>query len=240
MRQYSAYLKRMSRHFLRGNYGFLAAALICAALLSAVVNSIPSALFETSDNLPLYLSQLLISFMISVLTAMLMDGITKMTLSVSRGQQISFGDLFYAFTHQADHFLVVELVLTGISSLVHIPILYMEYLSRQEIITAFQYNLFGLCWGIAEWVLVILLTLCIRLAVFLLLDRPDLSPLTALRQSALLLRGSKGKLLYLEFSFAGMYILGILSCIIGFLWIIPYYETSFAFFYRDVINDLHE
>ena len=237
MRRHSVYLKGLARHFLQGNYGFFAVSLLCASLLTSSVSSIPSALFQTADNLPMYLTQLLIAFMISVLSGMLTDGLTKIALSVSRNQKAAFSDLFFAFTHQADHFLLVELILMGITSLLHIPALYMEYLARQEVLTSLQYNLFSLAWGAAEIILAILLTLGFRLAVFLLLDQPEMSPLGALRQSMQLLRGWKKKLLYLEFSFSGMYLLGLLSVGIGFFWITPYYETTFAFFYREVTGE---
>ena len=238
MSRYSAYLKRTARHFLRGNYGFFALALLCAALLSAIAAAVPQALFRRAENLPLYLSQLLIAFMISVLAGMLTDGLSRIALSVSREEEPSIRDLFFAFTHQADHFLVIELLLTGISGALHIPVLVMEVLARQELVSSLQFDLFSAVWGILEIVLAILLTLWFRLSVFLLLDHPEMSPVEAVRQSAALLKGRKKQFLYLEFSFTGMYLLCVLSAGIGFFWITPYYETTFALFYREVRGEI--
>ena len=72
------------------------------------------------------------------------------------------------------------------------------------------------------------------LSIYLLMDYESLSAGDSLKQSAALMRGRKGRYLYLRFSFLGMYLLGILSLFIGFLWIIPYQETALAQFYLEI------
>ena len=238
MRQYSAYLKRMARSVLKCKYGLFIAFLILVMLVSAIAESIPSTLFGAPSSLPLFLSQLLVSFMISVLVNMLNVGLAKLALTLSRRQRPSFGDIFYAFTHQADHFLIIELILTGIATLFQLPIFYLNHLADQKILSVLNYNLLFWAWNIISMLLTIIVTLWFALSVYLLIDNPQLRPMDALRDSALLMRGLKGRLFYLRISFAGMYLLGVASCMLGFLWILPYQETTLAMFYRDVRHEI--
>ena len=238
MRQYSAYLKRMARSALKGKYGLFIAFLILVMLVSAIAESIPSSLFGAPSSLPLFLSQLLVSFMISVLVNMLNVGLAKLALTISRAQQADFGDIFYAFTHQADHFLIIELILTAIATLFQLPVLYLNHLADQKILSVLSYNLLFWAWNIIAMVLTIIVTLWFALSIYLLIDNSELRPMAALRESSLLMRGLKGRLFYLRISFAGMYLLGAASCMLGFLWILPYQETTLAMFYRDVRHEI--
>lgn len=69
---------------------------------------------------------------------------------------------------------------------------------------------------------------------FLLVDRPDLTPLQCIKLSDEMMKGHKFDLFFLYLSFIGWFLLGILTLGIGFLWLQPYVETSFAAFYNDV------
>jgi len=69
---------------------------------------------------------------------------------------------------------------------------------------------------------------------FVLQDHPELSPKEALNKSRLMMRGHKGDLFILWFSFFGWWILGIMTLGIGFLWIQPYWNTAIAHFYEDI------
>ena len=238
MNRYSAYLKRMARSALKGKYGLYIVSLIVIMLISGITESIPSSLFGTPTNVLLFISQLLVSFMLSVLVNMLNIGLTKLALSICRRQPFSFRDLFYAFTHQTDQFLILEIILTAIATLFQLPVLYLNYLVTQEILSYMTYNLIFWIWNFAAMFFTMLVTLWFALSVYLLIDMPELSPLMALRQSALLMRGLKRRLFYLQLSFTGMYLLGIVSCGIGFLWILPYQETAMAMFYLDVRHEL--
>ncbi|MBQ3722269.1 MAG: DUF975 family protein [Bacteroidales bacterium] len=69
---------------------------------------------------------------------------------------------------------------------------------------------------------------------FLLVDCPDLSPLQCIKLSDRMMKGHKFDLFYLYLSFIGWFLLGLLTLGIGYLWLTPYVETSFASFYLDV------
>lgn len=69
---------------------------------------------------------------------------------------------------------------------------------------------------------------------FLLVENPKMEGLEALRQSKALMKGNRLKLFYLFWRFFGWCLLGLLTLGIGFLWIMPYMQTTLAGFYDDL------
>jgi uncharacterized membrane protein len=62
----------------------------------------------------------------------------------------------------------------------------------------------------------------------------------ALRRSQHMMKGMKWKLFCLYLRFTGWIILGVLSCMIGFLWVGPYMAASMALFYDDIRGRLSQ
>jgi uncharacterized membrane protein len=69
---------------------------------------------------------------------------------------------------------------------------------------------------------------------YILADNPGMEGLTAITHSKELMMGKKWKLFCLGCRFIGWFLLGVLSLGIGFLWIIPYFQTSVTIFYEDL------
>jgi len=69
---------------------------------------------------------------------------------------------------------------------------------------------------------------------FILSDHPDLSVTAVLSRSREMMVGYRWKRVCLDARFIGWFLLGILTCFIGFLWIGPYLETAHALFYEDI------
>ncbi len=67
----------------------------------------------------------------------------------------------------------------------------------------------------------------------ILADRPSTGAVAALRRSVQIMRGRKWKLFCLMFRFFGWSLLAMLTCGIGFLWVIPYMCASYTAFYED-------
>ena len=65
-------------------------------------------------------------------------------------------------------------------------------------------------------------------------DDPSCGPFTAIRCSVRLTRDRKWKLFCFFWRFLGWYLLCLLTCGIGFLWLIPYMATATATFYDDL------
>ena len=73
---------------------------------------------------------------------------------------------------------------------------------------------------------------------YILIDDPQISIRDAVRKSQRMMSGQKFNLFYLQLSFIGWWILSIMTGGIGFLWLIPYYTTSMAAFYRNLRDNI--
>lgn len=67
-------------------------------------------------------------------------------------------------------------------------------------------------------------------------DRPELSPMEALKESHRLMKGHRWQLFCLTLSFIGWALLGALCFGIGSLWATAYLETATAVFYDELVN----
>lgn len=71
---------------------------------------------------------------------------------------------------------------------------------------------------------------------FILLDNPELDADSAIHKSRMLMQNHKWDLFCLDLSFIGWFILCILTCGIGFLWLSPYVKMTHAAFYDQLVN----
>lgn len=72
---------------------------------------------------------------------------------------------------------------------------------------------------------------------FILNDNPELSANEAIDRSRAMMKGHKFDLFYLYLSFLGWFLLALLTCGIGFLWLVPYVEGAVASFYQDRLEE---
>ena len=69
---------------------------------------------------------------------------------------------------------------------------------------------------------------------YILIEHPEMSVNKAIDESIYLMDGHKFDYFYLGLSFIGWIILSIMSFGIGFIWLIPYMQTTMAAFYADL------
>ena len=69
---------------------------------------------------------------------------------------------------------------------------------------------------------------------YLLIDNPQLSPVDLIARSKELMTGKKWRLFKLDMSFAGWYLLSLLTGGILLLFVVPYHQTARAAFYEDI------
>lgn len=86
----------------------------------------------------------------------------------------------------------------------------------------------------------IIFGLAYELVPFIIRDTPSISATEALRTSRIMMRGHKWELFVLNLTFLGWVLLCILTCGIGFLWLMPYVSTAKAHFYEDVKAEYEE
>ena len=184
-------LMQKARTTLKGNWGIAIGATVVFVLISAIAGS------------PKYLK--IIGLIIS---GPLTVGYYKMFLSLIRGQEVRFGQLFEGFNSFLNALGAYLLMLIFI-------ILWSLLLIVPGIIAAFSYSL----------------------TYFIIADNPDIDAFAALKKSKAMMLGHKWKLFYLTCRFIWWFLLGIITLGIGFLWIGPYMLASFSLFYQDLLDN---
>jgi uncharacterized membrane protein len=146
-----------------------------------------------------------------LLTGPLTLGLTMFSLSVSRNQDISFDKLFKGFDNFGTAFLAYLLQVVFV-------ILWSLLLIVPGIIAAISYSM----------------------TFFIIADNPGIGANEAIDKSKAMMQGYKMKYFLLALGFIGWGILCILTLGIGFLWLIPYMNISYAKFYEDLKGELSE
>lgn len=114
-----------------------------------------------------------------------------------------------------------------------------------DVFFGFVYFFKGIALFIAKWIAIIfslallivpgvILFYSYSMAFFILAENPKMKVTQALKESRKLMRKNKFRLFKLQMSYFGWFVLCILSAGIGFLWFLPYYQTSKAKFYDDL------
>ncbi|MFW6254395.1 MAG: DUF975 family protein [Chitinivibrionales bacterium] len=140
-----------------------------------------------------------------IVTGPLVFGLTMYFLRLSRKQPVEIKDLFFGFTRFG-----------------------------QTLVTYLLMVLFIILWSLLLIIPGIIAALSYGMTFYLLIDKPDLKPMDALKRSKEMMYGHKMDFFMLVLSFIGWALLSALTLGIGFLWLTPYIQVSVALFYQDV------
>ena len=89
------------------------------------------------------------------------------------------------------------------------------------------------------WSMLLLIPGCIKaysyaMTPFILKDNPEMKNNAAIEESMRMMDGHKLELFLLDLSFIGWALLSLLTCGIGFLWLVPYMNMARVNFYEDL------
>lgn len=237
MKRTSRELKALAREALRGHYATLIGATVLLGIFTSILGGIPQIFIRNSQTTSALILEFVVSLIVGVLTYLLQLGIIAMILHMIRGQYFSVGELFYAFQHHPDRFIIVGLIEIGISTVLELPATICSYSTgKGDIGLVLLTSLLLLVSAIVSFIILLGFALCEPL----LIDNDDLGAIDAIRQSFALMHGNKGRYFYIQLSFFGLALLAILSCGIGMLWLTPYMITTQVFFYMDVCGELDQ
>ena len=139
------------------------------------------------------------------ITGPLMGGLAIFFLAISRKQEAKIDQLFQGFNNFGKFLGAYWLMILFI-------FLWSLLLFIPGIIAAYGYSLIF----------------------FILADEPSIGISEALKKSKAMMMGNKWKYFCLSLRFFGWLILSVFSFGIGFLWLFPYIQVSFAKFYDDL------
>ena len=111
---------------------------------------------------------------------------------------------------------------------------YNKELFSRVLTTTLLYYVYVLLWS-----LLLLIPGCIKsysyaMTPYILKDNPEMKNNAAIEESMRMMDGHKLELFLLDLSFIGWAILSILTCCIGFLWLVPYMNMARVNFFEDL------
>lgn len=234
----SAELKASAREHLLGHYGtVIGAFLIVAAITSAVTLAV--SLIVDINTIPGTVIYYAIMFLVSVLTGLFSSGSAYLYLKLICGRPVSVGDLFYGFQLCPDKAIIIQAWITLITYLSSLPQIILNCLILANITNTDKILRYMLPYALSmilSGVVSVMLSLFYAQTYFLLHDFPQYTAKELLQKSRRLMVHHKGRLFYLYVSFLPLMLLGLLSCGLAMLWIIPYMAATEAEFYLDLIQ----
>lgn len=251
MTQYSRcyQLKDKAKDMLRGKYRPAMYLCVLSTLISMsarlfvddCMQPLLSAVSGLSDELtpwsllPSFFLSSAASFLLTTLLGIFRLGTALFFLNMACGQPCSLGDLFYGFrqvnaakaaTISAAQALVE---LAGLIAFRFFLNCYSRTHSPDWLLAAVAALAVGSC-------IMIPMTLSLALSFYLMLDFPDKSAKELMHSSVRIMKGHKKRLFLMELSFMPLMALGLCSFYIGFLWIMPYVQMTYAYFFLDTMK----
>ena len=145
-----------------------------------------------------------VSILVSLLSVLLNAGYYRYHLAVRRGEEVPYLGLFDGFSFAG------KLILLALVQYIFIFLWTLLFIVP-GIIAAYRY----------------------RLALYLLLDHPEMSAMDCIRESKRIMSGNKGQLFVLDLSFIGWWILAGIPIVGLFVrvWVVPYTQMTYALYY---------
>lgn len=250
MNQYlsSASLKTLAKGQLLGKYGTVIGATILMQLCTLPISMAISFLIGT-DTVISVLIYSIAYFLFQLFIGFFLAGQSFIYLKAACGQRPEISDLFHCFKGDTSKVIHLQAVLGGVSVLCSLPAMIigvftnqsLQFLSTDEIsagIIPVNPTLFLIyvIFYLAGTIVSIYVNLMLSQAFYMMLDFPEYTASQLLKMSIRLMKGSKGRLFYIQLSFIPLILLSFLSCGISLLWVHPYMQATYANFYLDLIK----
>jgi len=230
----SSQLKALSRGQLKGRYAVAVGATFLTNLISLIVSLLVT-VFAKSDSTASIIIYYLITFIISLLTAVLGIGLVKFFLKLVKNETYQVSDIFWGFQSHPDKVILITIILTLVFLVCLIPgmgLLFVYAVTYSRIV--FVLAMLAVIAGI---VAMIIIGITYSQVGCIIADNSEYSVLEIMRTSKEMMKGQKGRYFYLQISFIGWYVLSLFSCGIALLWIEPYRLCTNVYFYTDLIKE---
>ncbi len=229
----SAELKARAKSQLLGKYGTLIPMILVVEAIMSVLTSMTSAGMGPHKTWELVL-QFVITLALQVFAGILVAGQAYVYLNVACGGNVRLGDVFYVFKNKPDRAILIQLFQLILMLICFLPCLICLgiFAATDSMVLLLPLSI-TLCIGMAAGVIVLLQY---SQSYYVMLDFPELSARECLRFSREIMKGNKGRRFYLEISFIPLGLLGILSCCVGLLFLIPYMNTTYTNFYLELMS----
>lgn len=224
-----AELKGIARDKMLGNYGTAIGAFLFIRFI--IITGMMLASYVAGNNMFI---NLVIVFALMLLEGIFVYGELAIYLKISVGMKAEAGDIFSAFKGSADKAIRARMVLAIIVYGAFFVGAGMEYVvgllnigSASLVMTVGWIVIAAVC---------IYFLLTYSQIIYYLQDFSDITVLEACRRSRKLMDGNKLTLLGMCISFIPMYIVGVISMMIGLYFVHPYVKMTLTEFYLDRVR----
>lgn len=233
MKAKSSQLKASARGHLTGRYALP----IIAYMLARMIINIPSLMISYTVNPATISGSLLdnaVSVILSVIMTIFLVGQNHICLKYARSsERLPMAEMWYGFKGRADE-IIIAYFLIFIRYLAYgVPFILTFVLFTIQP-DSLPVKLLLMASLIFMAVMYIKVELDYALVYFLIIDHPQERPGQLLVRSKQLMSGNRGRLFYIQLSFIGMYILGLLSFGLAMFWIYPYVRMTMTEFYLEL------
>lgn len=208
-------------------------------MIALMTYTIPASLNQSvalpNNSFKMFVIDEVIALVLSLITNLFTTGFVYVCMQISYGKKVSVGDTFYVFKHNPDKILILSFIMTVISVIFTLPSMLLQYMQPINE-SGRNFLIWSVCY-VFGMVASIIVGLIFGMCYMIFLDDCERPVLECLSMSYKMMRGNKWRLFCLQLSFIGYIILGIFSVGIGYLWLVPYMNTSLVNFYRDLKGD---
>lgn len=230
----SAQLKSLAKGQLLGKYSTTIGAIVLSEVIMLVLSFVLTMFLSTGTAFGLILNYI-IRFLVGLFSGVFAAGSAYIYLNICCKRPVKASDIFYGFTQHPDKALLLQLILSAITSAALLP---SDIISHFFLRTNQQDYIFPLCiLLIIGSIISVYFSLVFSQVYYLLLDFPDYTVKQILHLGKSIMKGHKARLFYITISFLPLYLLGLLSCGIGILWVMPYVNATMANFYLDLMKN---
>jgi uncharacterized membrane protein len=182
-----------------------------------------------------FITSLLSSFIVSLLYGVVNVGVLLMALKICCKEPLLMSDLFYGFRNQPDKIITVQAVFAAVNIVATLPasfLLYTYYSTNEA-----DYLPLVIVLYLAGLAVYFYVSLALSQVFFLLLDFADKGAKELLAMAYLILNGHKKRLFFLWLGFVPLILLSVLTCGLGFVWVVPFIKVTQANFYMDLMQN---
>ncbi len=223
-------IKSAAKNILLGNYGQL---MLAVAMYILIPTSVVS-LFESAGAGPIV--SYVVSTIMVVIQGILSAGLSLIALSMARMGFGHFRMLFAPFKY-TDKFFFLSVINAMAGYFPFLPAAIFVYISSSEGGLDSGNFIIAILLIILGFALAMYLTVALSVSRFVMIDKPMTPVIECVKKSVELIKGQKVKMLQLQLSFIGWFLLGMFSLGVGMLWVMPYYYETMAVFYRQLRNE---
>lgn len=236
----SSDLKTRAKDLLDGRYGPAVLIVFIGYMVTMTISTFSGSfinglhLYLQFNTLVTQIIMILLSAVIALFTNIFSVGYALFFLNMACQRRCDVNQLFYGFKWQFNKCLTLSGFFALISLVCTLPYQLCSAMFMQT--QNMNWLMATLLAASAALISYTILSLIFSQCYYLLLDFPDYTVQQLLHSSRQIMRGHKGRLFYLQMSFIPLFLLAVLTCGIGMLWLGPYMRTTYACFFLDLMN----